>query len=706
MHPIRFRWKGSHLLFLALVTVVCYWPLSFGIFSAKNDNITAFLPVRFHISEALRNWELPLWTPYMYLGYPLHGDMQGGAWNPVVWFLSFFGRYNVTSLHAEILIAIFLAGAGMYRLLGAQRVNVSFRLAGAAVYMMCGFLTDVAGSNLPFLWGAALLPFCFAYYYELLRFPTIRYAVRTALAFSALLAMAYPAFIVMAGYIAVIALFLRMRTMRKRNEGQLFRVLVKRQLLAVLLFCCISAPVITSYFHVLPHYPRGNGVSLEQAQVNSLHPECTASVLLPAAPIKNPATAGTDLISKNFYFSIFLLLVIAVYLFSPRNRKVNIILIAMLLCYFFSLGHHTPIRSFVYHLPLMDTFRHPSNARLLVAIGGIVVGAMLLPGYLAEKRKVFKNVTIGFAVLLLLMVLVHAGEVHLLSKWQSYVAGADMRTGIKQFLDAISLPEIVVLTAGFQLVFLLAFMFLLKKKPTTLKPIVLLLVLNAFVAAQSVIPFTLSSKLPPAVINSLVRQTQEGFPFPTNASIEENSKTALQHFDTLGVHGWYQKKPVLTDVYYTPTILHNIHRLDSNQQLRAVVMANPFTYFPSRINPAPDTNMLIGQAIAASNANQDVSQNRVAFSGMRSNGFRLDVYAASSAWLCVQQVYLPGWKATLNGKHIPITTANGGLMMVNLPAGDHRLAMIYRPVTVFVACLLALVTLIAIILLLRNERKA
>src|SRR6478672_3289306 len=92
----RAHWHKKDLVFLVLLSIACYWPLSFGVFSAKNDNIVQFLPVRFQVSEAIRHGILPLWSPYMYLGYPIHGDMQGGAWNPVVWLRSVFGRYNIT----------------------------------------------------------------------------------------------------------------------------------------------------------------------------------------------------------------------------------------------------------------------------------------------------------------------------------------------------------------------------------------------------------------------------------------------------------------------------------------------------------------------------------------------------------------------------------------------------------------------------------
>jgi hypothetical protein len=157
------NWNFQHIIYLSAFTLLSYWPLSFGIFSAKNDNITQFLPVRFHISEALNYGHLPLWSSYMYLGYPIHGDMQGGAWNPIVWLLSVFGRYTLTSLHWEIILYLFIAGLGMYRLLNVVGLPTKLSFVGAMVYITCGYITDVAGSNIPFLAAAAYIPFVFAF---------------------------------------------------------------------------------------------------------------------------------------------------------------------------------------------------------------------------------------------------------------------------------------------------------------------------------------------------------------------------------------------------------------------------------------------------------------------------------------------------------------------------------------------------------------
>ena len=65
IHHHKRQWNSNHIAGLLLLTLASFWPLALGVFSAKNDNVTQFLPVRFHVSEALRNGHLPLWSPYM-----------------------------------------------------------------------------------------------------------------------------------------------------------------------------------------------------------------------------------------------------------------------------------------------------------------------------------------------------------------------------------------------------------------------------------------------------------------------------------------------------------------------------------------------------------------------------------------------------------------------------------------------------------------
>src|SRR4051812_27136051 len=110
MLHLSWKTKLQDCLLILLVSLACYWPFSLFAFSAKNDNIIVFLPYRHQISEALRSGHLPLWSPYIYLGFPLHGDMQSGCWNPFVWLISLFGNYDLYSLQTESLLYIFLSG--------------------------------------------------------------------------------------------------------------------------------------------------------------------------------------------------------------------------------------------------------------------------------------------------------------------------------------------------------------------------------------------------------------------------------------------------------------------------------------------------------------------------------------------------------------------------------------------------------------------
>jgi hypothetical protein len=116
---IRFNknifWKPY--LWIFLIAVLSYWPIALQLFSIKNDNVMVFLAFRYNISEAIQHGHLPLWTPYMNLGFPMHADIQSCAWNPIVWLLSLSGRYTLTTMHLETMLYIFISGAGMFRLL-------------------------------------------------------------------------------------------------------------------------------------------------------------------------------------------------------------------------------------------------------------------------------------------------------------------------------------------------------------------------------------------------------------------------------------------------------------------------------------------------------------------------------------------------------------------------------------------------------------
>ena len=231
-----------------------------------------------------------------------------------------------------------------------------------------------------------------------------------------------------------------------------------------LAFLALAAPAILSYLQILPHYQRGNGVSLVSALQNSLDPSCSWSLVLPSVPIKDPSIVSTDLISRNSYFNFLLLLCIPGLFQFNKSLLVYFTVLGLVYFFLFSLGDASPVRSWSYHLlPLMDTFRHPSNARLFVILGGIILGVLALDKLLAGNipvKWVLLTFTVGFAGLLISLILFFTR-----SDFSGLFSSFSLeRNALKQFFDSLGMENLFVLNGLVQIVFIAIFLALLLKK--------------------------------------------------------------------------------------------------------------------------------------------------------------------------------------------------------------------------------------------------
>jgi len=681
-------WNWKHVFFLLLLTLVCFWPLTFGIFSAKNDNIVQFLPVRFHVSEALRHGHLPLWTPYMYLGYPIHGDMQGGAWNPFVWIVSAFGRYSVTSLHCEILFYIFMAGIGMYRLLGAMGISPILRLAGASAYLMSGYITDVAGSNLPFLAAAAYIPFIFAFYYHLVTTHFSNYALKTGIFLTLLFVSGYPSFFICTGYVLITAFVLVLIKKKIKGANPDFQKLIRAQILMALVFLALSAPAIISYWQILPYYHRGNGVSVSAALENSFHPFCSLSFLLSSATVKDPTTATTDLISKNGYFNSFLVIFMLCYRWAKKTWFRNFVLSGIIFFFLFSLGKYTPIRKWCYELlPLMNTFRHPSNGRLFVILGGIVIGISIyqdfISGFLPVKYpRIILLVLELVSLLLVFLSIFHASIVKKLSELID--SESESRLALKDFLDSLDYHDMVVLNGIVQIIFL-GMLYVLLKKMNRQIMLSWIFMLNSFVFAQLTIPYTLVSKTSPQIINNLIKSFPAGFPIPDQTkSIASNSANALAHFSEIGIGSFYDKKIATVDTVFTPTFMTQMEKVYADSSIKNTVLSHPYAFFE---NPQISASFELKE--------------------FWNNGFRFNTNINGTSVFYLQQLYLPGWKGFIDNRKQNLLKVNSAFMAIGVPRGKHEIKFIYLPNGIIFSVILSMVSFLAVMgLLLKNVLRA
>ena len=112
-------WRDlAALAFLALLTVVFFWPVFFARYwlpHGGGDLVSFLWPQYSFAGEAIRSGSIPLWNPYLYSGAPFLADNQTGALYPIN-LLAFliFPSLTYQVMEGLVIFHIWLAGAAMY----------------------------------------------------------------------------------------------------------------------------------------------------------------------------------------------------------------------------------------------------------------------------------------------------------------------------------------------------------------------------------------------------------------------------------------------------------------------------------------------------------------------------------------------------------------------------------------------------------------
>jgi hypothetical protein len=329
------------LVLLFFLTLIVYWPLSLNLLSLKNDALVQYLAYRYHLSEAVRHGYLPLWNPYLYTGFPIHADMQGEVWNPLVLFLSLVSKYDMTILQWEVLIYLFLAAVGVYRLVKYLGLSRRTAICCGIAFMSCGYMTDSI-SVVPWIPSAAFIPFIVLYFLRSLKLMLLSDAIKFSLCLSLMFLCGYPSFFIFLNYILGGSFILWLiYQIKEHNKTVVFKVLLHLGI-AYLFFLLICSPAIISYYEFLPYYLRGSGISYEKATQNPLVPFSFITYLLPNAASK-ANFVSTDLSMRNAYVGFFIFLFFLISL-KNLNRFKTIVLVFTIFSCFFSLGSLTPVQ--------------------------------------------------------------------------------------------------------------------------------------------------------------------------------------------------------------------------------------------------------------------------------------------------------------------------------------------------------------------------
>ena len=391
------------VFFFLAVVFIAFLPISSFLFFLKNDAFVGYFPPKFFMSESIHAGYLPLWNPYINFGFPQYGDMSGGFWSPITWFIASTVGYNAYTLTIEVLLYIFLGGLGMYQLTGYWQLGKKVRIIAGITFMCCGYNV---GHLQHFNWisGAAFLPWCFWSYLLLLNQFTLKNTVRTVLIFYMLASSAHPGIIISSFYF--FAAILVFHLFKKDNSQPL-----KKRIQQVgfshfffgLLFLLLSAGMITGYLDILPYFVRGEKISLDNSLLHPSNIQTWISALLPFSTVKNDGFFNTDLSMRNSYFGLALLLFFLQACVNKKNSWQIFLLVTGLLFALLSAGGI--FKTFAYKfIPFLGYVRLNGEFRIFTLLCFIIIAAIELDKFISKKNTFTNTIKWNYYIIEIILI--------------------------------------------------------------------------------------------------------------------------------------------------------------------------------------------------------------------------------------------------------------------------------------------------------------
>ncbi len=650
---------SSPFFFFPLWSCLVLWPLSCGLFTLKNDALTYYYPVRKLISDALHNGELPLWTPFINMGYPLHADMQSGAWNPLVLLIGSLTHYPLTAFHIELICYFSLAGIGFYYLGRSNGWSRPISVLTGAAYTFCGFFTD-STQFFVCVAGAAWIPFILLYLQRMIRTGNWKHALGVGIFSSLLLTGSYPALVILTAYCM---LFYWLYSFFQAAGKKYF---LRKQLplagLCVLTAVLLSLPAVLSFARHLPYIDRGQVQSLSFVQQNSFPPMALLSLLGPFPVSATHVWLATDPLMRNVYLGLLPLILFLYGLAHKRIRNNSWFRFWALSGFFFlllAMGKYFLLHRLAYAaFPLFDTFRHPAIARLY-----FLIGILLASGYCLheiETRNEWSKLQKWagwFTVSLFLCAL----TLPLFSGYKLFQI-ENSSAGIQQTISSLSFTQRILLqTLSAALLGIILYMLAGMRQKTA--ALLIFVLADMFIATQISLPVTIIGARPFSEVNRHLKPNSTAFPVPDNSSITENSAGSLDSLKITGSLLPFRKKIGRNDYYITPGNLRAQENFYASP-IRETVFRNPVFFFA-------DT-----ERAGASINNPESS---IVPDSLSANGMGCRFQNPGAGLLVVQQNKYTGWHAYIDGQETTVQEIYGTLMAIRTPAGNHSVRFRYEP---------------------------
>ena len=746
---VRIRWSKDFFIILFLI-LIAFIPFKNDILRDKIiygfDTPKIVYPFYSFLSDSFKNKELPLWTPYIYGGYPISAEGQLGLFYPANLVFAFLSQAKamiiLTFLH------VFLAGFFAYifaRILGITRAG---SLIAALIFMFSGTLF----SHLQFIWmleGYVWLPL-------ILFFAELGITKKKLVFFSfsgATLAIQF-----FSGHpnnpVISLIVFSIWVTSRLFSKEKLF--LLKSLSVTILTLTLLLSVRIFELAYLVPKSVRSSGVSFEDATNSSFSFFDFITFLFPNFYLSNFSSFWTKADIWHFHgywgaietvgYVGILPLFLSLFSIFSKNKTKNILILLIIVSLVLSLGKNTPIYRILFMTPFFGSLRSPGRFLFLFSFATAFLAALgfdAIFGSIKYKKLIIALLLIFPIFIVLLMNILQQFTINFpettikLIEFYYLPLGFNLETGkIIQFLrenlnpfTSETLKQIILLFFSSALLII-----------SLIKPVrKLIIIFVVFLIILDLWTFGLrvNEQVPGKKFdlnfNSQVEQIKNQTPnferiytpisfwsdFMPNQTMpakifEANGFSSLEliRFSNYRIaleeelrRGSNKLVRLLSAKFITNQDSTLVPNNDSLPRTYIVYQSKVFTrdqVLSELISPSfnPRTEVVLEEQPKEQikKTNTLGGHDRAKIISYRSQKIEIETTANSDGFLVLTDTYYPGWKAYLDGKTVKIYQANYLFRAIFLPYGKHNVTFIYKPLNFYFGLIITILTLIIILL--------
>lgn len=659
-----------HFLLLCVAVLIAFGPVAFCIRCFGGDMMNYFFPMRHFIGQSIQHGTIPLWNPYVNLGFPMQADPQSGFWYAPVWIIGLVNGYSLSGLHFEFIFHLIIAGWGMRALAISLGIERRIALAAGIVFALNGTFISNA-QHLSWVIGEAWLPWLICYFRKIILTNQLKNIFASSFIFWLMVTGAYPGLTLISIY--GLGFYTVLVCMRKIFSKQHFEKLkaIRSLLIFALASILLCLPYIFSFLQNWSFVSRDSAEVTNRLQVLCFPWKALISFVFPLATASDPGYFRSDITMLNIYGGLFLVLGVSIILLGRFRFRFVFMLAVSLVLLLISIADVLPFFNWIKNgFPLMHSLRFAALFRIPALMLFILLAAFGWHELSKDFSKVKQKFTLGLSVLSVLILSLFFISLTKVG-WRGFPADLTV-PGMQKYFSMSDPAGNIVLQSLILIPFLLILFFLLLKKTSSAKSkfnfLLAVVCVEMILTACLQFPATVPAPDHFSDLNAAVKK------LPQQASIPDNSVLLINTYPV--------EESSLSPIWNNQDLL--AHRI---QQFGY----NPF--YPLLLD---NLDMSGGRDSALNHPLAWLEEGTVTIKNYSPNEIQCSTQSSSENYFHFIQNYFPGWKAFVNSAEVQIERHDFTFMKIKIPKGVAQIRLQYSPEYLLATTIISLLTLLLI----------